>query len=73
MINTEKLLQTIKDKKSTIPELATAIGMDKSTLYRKINEDVSCGITVKEANNIVNFLGLTKDEANSIFFAPDVA
>ena len=72
-MNKEKLLSKIKEKKVTIADVANAIGMDKSTLYRKINNDVACGITIKEANRIVSFLELSKEEASSIFFAPDVA
>ncbi len=73
MINTNKLVEVIKEKKLTVSDVATAIGIDKSSLYRKINNDVRCGITVKEANKIVEFLELSAEEANSIFFAPDVA
>lgn len=73
MINTKKLIKIIKDKELTVADVATAIGIDKSSLYRKINNDVKCGITVKEANKIVEFLSLSVDEANSIFFASEVA
>lgn len=73
MINTDKLIEIIKERNFTISDVATAIGIDKSTFYRKVNDGVHCGITVKEANKIVDFLELSKEEANAIFFASTVA
>lgn len=72
-MNTLKLIQIIKEKGFTVSDVAEGVGINKSTFYRKINSDVNCGFTVKEANKIVDFLNLTKDEANDIFFAPNVA
>lgn len=51
-----------------VTKLASEIGIDRSSLYRKINENGKT-ITIEEAENIKNVLQLTADEATSIFFA----
>ena len=45
--------------------LAAKIGVDKSTLYRKLNDGDK--FTVGEVNKIIDVLSLTEAEATSIF------
>lgn len=68
VVNVNKLRGKIIERGMNVEALAEAIGIDRSTLYRKM----SCGgdtMLVKDANNIVEALGLSADEAVSIFFA----
>ncbi|ORI05561.1 phage repressor protein [Mammaliicoccus sciuri] len=66
MVNIEKLKSTIYEKKSTPKDLALSIGIDRATLYRKLNRSES--FNIGEVNKIKEALGLTKDEALDIFF-----
>lgn len=65
-MNVQMLKKKIKDKGYNVERLAEKIGIDRSTLYRKLNCDVPT--TVKEAVMIRDVLGLTNDEAKYIFF-----
>jgi DNA-binding XRE family transcriptional regulator len=71
MMNTSKLKGIIVEKGYTQEALASDIGIDKSTFYRKIKNGGS--FSIKEANAIVEAMKLTRDEAISIFFADTVA
>lgn len=51
--------------------LAKEVGMDRSTLNRKIKKGET--FTIGEANRIAIVLDLTKDEAMSIFFTNIIA
>lgn len=53
----------------TTKQLADSLGIDTSTLYRKIDNDGS--FTRKEINNIIVVLGI--ENPKQIFFADDVA
>ena len=55
-----------------IEKLADLIGIDRSTLYRKISNNGDT-ITIKEADLIVKELNLTLKDANDIFFSQYVA
>ena len=72
MVNINKLKGKIVEKELTIEKLAESIGLDRSTLYRKINNNGET-ITIKEANLICRELGLTVTEATDIFFSEFVA
>lgn len=68
MVNVEILRNKVKEKGMNVEELAKAIAIDRSTLYRKLQkkgEDFS----IKEANLIVQKLELSKNEAVEIFFS----
>lgn len=71
-INSNKLKAKIVENGMNVSELATKIGMDKSTLYRKIANDGE-SMTVKDANAIVRALNLTPTDALAIFFSQLVA
>ena len=72
-MNNSKLLEIIKKRGHTVGEVAQALNIDRSTFYRKINGDVRCGLSIREANTIKDFLGLSSSEADSIFFTNTVA
>lgn len=72
MINTNKLKGKIVENGLNIHSVAKAIGVDTSTLYRKIKSGGS-KISIREADAIVKILGLTPSEATDIFFSQNVA
>ena len=72
MTNVKKLRGKMVEKNITIENLAKRLGMNRSTLYRKLNKDADT-LLVKEANAIVTELGLSADEAMAIFFSQFVA
>lgn len=72
MVNVNKLKGKIVEKGFNITELAKKIGIDPSTLYRKLGNN-GTALTIKEADMIVKSLNLTLAEANSIFFSQFVA
>lgn len=65
-MNINKLRGKIVEKELNISKLAKRLEIDRSTLYRKLNNEGET-LTVKEANLICSVLGLTADEAMSIF------
>lgn len=72
MVNINKLKGKIVENGLTIGKLAKEIGLDRSTLYRKINNDGET-FSIREANLICSVLGLTGQEATEIFFSQYVA
>lgn len=72
MVNVNKLKGKIVECGISVSKLAKEIGVDKSTLYRKLQNDGE-SITIKEATLIISALSLTVDEAHSIFFHQFVA
>lgn len=72
MVNVNKLKGKIVEQQLTIEKMAELTGLDRSTLYRKLNANGDT-ISIKEADLIVKHLGLTKDEAVAIFFNQFVA
>lgn len=71
MVHVNKLKGKIVEKGFTIEEVAKAINVDASTLYRKFQDGGK--FTIKEADQIANFLSLDCSEATSIFFSQYVA
>lgn len=72
MVNINKLKGKIVENGLTTEKLADLIGIDRSTLYRKINGNGE-SFTIKEADLIVKKLNLNLEEANAIFFSQFVA
>ena len=66
MVNTDKLRGKIVEKRMNVDSLALAVGINPSTLYRRLN-------TIEEADKIASLLELTAEELNHIFFAQYVA
>lgn len=71
-VNVDKLHGKIKEMRTNVAEIAAKMGIDKSTLYRKLNNN-GAGLTVKDAQQLVEILQLTDEEALLIFFARKVA
>ena len=65
-INIEKLKQTVIQRNTTLEALAYELGINRSTLYRKLKRGPSA-ITLKDADTISKSLGLSQLEADSIF------
>lgn len=64
---TEYLKQKIVERNTTQEALAMALGMDRSTLYRKMKGGIS-SLTLGEAKKISKFLGLSEKEASYVFW-----
>lgn len=72
MVNIRKLRAKMVEAGVNVERLASEIGVDKSTLYRRLagnGED----FTIKEADLIRTALSLSVSEASTIFFTSDVA
>ena len=72
MVNINKLKGKIVENGLATEGLADLINIDRSTLYRKINQKGET-FTIKEANLIAKALKLTSEEVNAIFFSQIVA
>lgn len=71
MLAVNKLKGKIVENNLTTDVVSNALGLHKSTFYRKLQGTSS--FTVDEAEKLVNLLGLSSEEATDIFFAEDVA
>lgn len=71
-MNTRLIREKIKEKGLTIEELANRMSIDRSTLYRKLQDDGET-FKVSEMKRLISTLELTSDEVNRIFFAQIVA
>jgi transcriptional regulator with XRE-family HTH domain len=72
MLNINKLKGKIVEQGMSVADVAEKIGMDRSSLYRKLNSHDS-SLLVKEANAIVSVLSISPEEATAIFFSQPVA
>ena len=68
VVNVNKLKGKIVECGINISDLAESIGIDKATLYRKINANGET-ITIREADMISKKLNLSREEVNDIFFS----
>lgn len=71
MVNVNKLRGKIVECGMSVTDLADRINVDKTTLYRKLNNS-EC-FTLREADAITSALSLSKDDAVAIFFSQYVA
>ena len=71
-VNVNKLHGKLKELEFTVSDIAEKMGIDRSTLYRKLGNN-GAGLTVKDAQMLVEILQLTQQEALDIFFAREVA
>ena len=71
-MNVNKLKAKIVEKGLNVTIVAERIGIDRSSLYRKLNNEGET-LTVKEAKAIVQVLDIPSLEAAQIFFGNDVA
>lgn len=66
MAKTNKLKALIVEQGLTQNKVAKAIGIDKTTLSRKINN--STPFTIEEAKQIAKLLKMSGEQATEIFF-----
>jgi hypothetical protein len=71
-VNVAKFKAAIVERGTSVAELADAVGLSKSTLYRKINTGGD-DFTIGEVLSITKALHLSADEGQQIFFAQNVA
>ena len=71
MVNVNKLIEKIESKGISIVKLAKEIGVNPSTIYRRLSNPDT--FTIKEVNCIVKLLSLSSVEAVAIFFSENVA
>ena len=70
-MNVLALKGKITERGLSITEFAEIIGVDRSSLYRKLNNGEK--ITIGEAAKMKDALGLTNEDATRIFFGESVA
>lgn len=68
----DELKKMMKNAGMSNKEMARIIGIDESTLYRKMNKEGD-GFTISEANKIVDALGMNNEDALLIFFKKKLA
>lgn len=71
-VNIRKLKSKLTELGMNVSDLGKAIGYDKSTIYRRFQNN-GASMSVDDANKIIRALELTKDEAIAIFFSQFVA
>ena len=71
-VNVDKLHGKFREMKMSVEDVAEKMGIDKSTLYRKLSNN-GAGLKEKDAQMLVEILQLTQQEAMDIFFARQVA
>lgn len=71
-MNVNKLRGKIVENGFNVGDVASLIGIDRATFYRKLNNNGDT-FTVKEVNDLCKVLKLNKEDAVSIFFANTVA
>lgn len=72
MVNVNKLKGKIVEAGMNIDKLSDKIGMDRSTLYRRISNNGE-DFLIKEVDAIAKELQLSVNEVNAIFFSQFVA
>ena len=71
-MNVNKLKGKIVENGLNVSQLASSIGIDKTTLYRKLTSTGDT-LTISEAEKIARTLNLSMEDVNAIFFADFVA
>ena len=71
-MNVNKLKGKIVENGLNVSQLAVSIGVDRTTLYRKLTSTGET-LTISEAEKIAKVLNLSMEDVNAIFFADFVA
>ena len=71
-VNVNKIYGKLKELGLTVADAAEKMDIDRSTLYRKLGNNGS-GLTVRDAQLLIEILKLTDQDAMEIFFAREVA
>ena len=66
--NVKELVDTMKSKGIGVPELAQKIGVDASTLYRKLGAGGE-KFTIGEVHRMMEAIPLSNEETNRIFLS----
>lgn len=66
--NVKELVDMMKSKGIGVPELAQKIGVDASTLYRKLGAGGE-KFTIGEVHRMMEAIPLSNEDANRIFLA----
>lgn len=66
-INGVSIKALIAEKNTTQEAVALALGIDRSTLYRKLKGGTT-SLTIGEAKKISKFLNLSESEATAVFW-----
>ena len=64
---TKYIKEKIIEQNTTQEALATALGMDRSTLYRKLKGGIS-SLTLGEAKIISDYLNFSEQETSDVFW-----
>lgn len=72
MINLKEFKKVLKQKNSSIDKIADELSVNRSTIYRKLQNNGE-SFTIREINLIANNLNLTQEDILNIFFAINVA
>lgn len=72
MINILKLKGKIVEAGMNVSSLSRELNIDRSTFYRKLNEDGTY-FSIKEINVMIAKLNLSFDDVKNIFFNQSVA
>jgi transposase-like protein len=73
MMNKLELLAAIVRNGSSVEKLSKKIGINKSTFYKKMDENTRADFYRRELIIIQKELHLTDEEMTAIFFADEVA
>lgn len=65
-MNVKKLKSKLLEKGMNVEDLAKKMGVDRSTLYRRLSDRKK--MTIKAAQEIKDAIPLTSNEARDIFF-----
>ncbi|MCI9357783.1 MAG: XRE family transcriptional regulator [Lachnospiraceae bacterium] len=67
VVNVQRLKGKIVERETTQECVADAMGMNRTTFYRKMKNGGN-GFTVGDIHKMIMYIPLTKDEAVDIFF-----
>lgn len=71
-MNVNKLKGKIVENGLNVSQLAVSIGVDRTTLYRKLTSNGET-LTISEAEKIAKVLNLSMEDVKAIFFTDFVA
>ena len=67
-MDVKAFVKALQERNISKTELASAIGINRATMYRKMAENGD-KLTVNEVNEMRRILDLSQEQASSIFFA----
>lgn len=73
MVNINKLKGRIVEKGLSVELVAQSMGIDRSTLYRKMKDQSGDSFTISDVQSISRILSLSAQDVTDIFFNEGVA